>query len=224
MEAAESTHYASHAWNPFFLQGTKTFAYEICEELGWRSPDTVVLPVGNGTLLLGTFMGFRELVAAGLVKTMPELIAVQSSRCDPLARAFEAGAHEAEPIKAGPTIADGIAVLDKEFNVTRLNRTYADFSHKTIPTVLGKKCYQSLRNLEKPCEECPVTNMKCSIPASRASSTTCWIRGRSTTVSISFGIAFVAGRNLVPSPATGKTALRIGRGMIESPPTMRNSI
>ena len=56
----------------------------------------------------------------------------------------------------------------------------------------------------------PVTKMKCSMPASRASSTTCWISGRSTTGSISFGMALVAGRNLVPSPATGKTALRIG--------------
>jgi hypothetical protein len=56
----------------------------------------------------------------------------------------------------------------------------------------------------------PVTKMKCSMPASRASSTTCWINGRSTTGSISFGMAFVAGKNLVPSPATGKTALRMG--------------
>jgi hypothetical protein len=56
----------------------------------------------------------------------------------------------------------------------------------------------------------PVTKMKCSIPASRASSTTCWISGRSTTVSISLGIALVAGRKRVPRPATGKTALRIG--------------
>ena len=51
----------------------------------------------------------------------------------------------------------------------------------------------------------PVTKMKCSMPASLASSTTC-VTGRSTTVSISFGIALVAGRKRVPSPATGKTA------------------
>jgi len=50
----------------------------------------------------------------------------------------------------------------------------------------------------------PVTKMKCSMPASRASSTTCWISGRSTTGNISFGMALVAGRNLVPSPATGR--------------------
>ena len=54
----------------------------------------------------------------------------------------------------------------------------------------------------------PVTKMKCSMPAALASSTTCWITGRSTTVSISLGTALVAGRNRVPSPATGKTALR----------------
>ncbi len=75
MEAAESTYYASHAWNPFFLQGTKTFAYEICEELAWRAPGAVVLPVGNGTLLLGASIGFKELLAAGFIDTMPELIA-----------------------------------------------------------------------------------------------------------------------------------------------------
>ncbi len=55
----------------------------------------------------------------------------------------------------------------------------------------------------------PVTKTKCSMPASRASSTTCWSTGRSTTVSISLGIDFVAGRNRVPRPATGKTAFRI---------------
>src|SRR3990167_1621530 len=56
----------------------------------------------------------------------------------------------------------------------------------------------------------PVTKIICSIPASRASSTAYWISGRSTTGSISLGIAFVAGRKRVPRPATGKTALRIG--------------
>ena len=56
----------------------------------------------------------------------------------------------------------------------------------------------------------PVTKMKCSMPASRASSTTCWITGRSTTGSISLGTALVAGRKRVPSPATGKIAFRIG--------------
>ena len=61
----------------------------------------------------------------------------------------------------------------------------------------------------------PVTNTKCSMPASLASSTTYWISGLSTMVSISFGIALVAGRTRVPRPATGKTALRIFMGCRE---------
>src|SRR5256885_11339637 len=61
----------------------------------------------------------------------------------------------------------------------------------------------------------PVTKMKCSIPASLASSATYWISGLSTMVSISFGIALVAGRTRVPRPATGKTALRIFMGIQE---------
>ena len=56
----------------------------------------------------------------------------------------------------------------------------------------------------------PVTKMNFSIPAARASSTTCWRIGRSTTVSISLGTALVAGKNRVPRPATGNTALRMG--------------
>jgi len=110
LEAAESTYYASHVWNPYFLQGTKTFAYEICEQLGWRAPDAVVLPVGNGTLLLGAFMGFKELLAAGFIDRLPRLVAVQSSQCDPLAKAYESGSDAPQPVAAGATVAAGIAV------------------------------------------------------------------------------------------------------------------
>jgi threonine synthase len=110
LAAAESTYYASHVWNPYFLQGTKTFAYETCEQLGWRAPDTVVLPVGNGTLLLGAFKGFEELLALGFIDTMPKLIAVQSSECDPLARAYAGDSEKPRTAKAGATVADGIAV------------------------------------------------------------------------------------------------------------------
>src|SRR5215216_7695714 len=64
----------------------------------------------------------------------------------------------------------------------------------------------------------PVTNTNSSMPAARHSSTAYWINGRSTTVSISLGIALVAGRKRVPNPATGKTALRTRCGMLHRPP------
>ena len=67
MQAAETTFYASHSWNPFFFHGTKTWAYEVCEQLGWHAPDTVILPAGNGTLLLGAAIGFKELALMGII-------------------------------------------------------------------------------------------------------------------------------------------------------------
>ncbi|QOJ00137.1 MAG: threonine synthase [Phycisphaeraceae bacterium] len=106
LEAAGSVYYASHSYNPFFVHGTKTFAYEIAEALGWRAPDAVVIPTGNGTLLLGAFIGFNDLRAAGITDRVPRLIAVQSSACAPLHAAFEGRAFGS----ASPTIAEGIAI------------------------------------------------------------------------------------------------------------------
>ncbi len=57
LDAAENIFYASHSYNPYFFHGTKTFSYEICEQLGWKAPDTLILPVGNGTLILRSIHG-----------------------------------------------------------------------------------------------------------------------------------------------------------------------
>jgi threonine synthase len=106
LEAAQQTYYASHSWNPFFFHGTKTFAYEVCEQLGWTAPDTVVLPAGNGTLLLGAAIGFRELWRAAIIDRLPRLVAVQASNCAPLHRAF----HGLPPVEPAVTVAAGIAI------------------------------------------------------------------------------------------------------------------
>lgn len=107
-EEAQTRYYASHVWNPLFLQGCKTFAYELCEQLGWRAPDAVVLPVGNGTLLLGAYLGFQDLLTRGIIKAMPRLIGVQSVACAPLVAAWEGRTFDAT--QPGPTIAAGIAI------------------------------------------------------------------------------------------------------------------
>lgn len=101
--------YASHVYDPLFLQGTKTFAFEVFEALG-GAPDALVIPAGNGTLLLGAWIGFAELRAAGLIERLPALVAVQSERCAPVARAFALGAAEPAAIDAEPTAAEGIAI------------------------------------------------------------------------------------------------------------------
>ena len=93
-----------------FFQGTKTFAYEVWEQLGWRAPDVVVLPVGNGTLLLGAYLGFGELLRAGAIQRMPRLIAVQAARCAPLARAFAGLPTQGPDQERADTVAQGIAI------------------------------------------------------------------------------------------------------------------
>jgi threonine synthase len=110
LKKAAKTYYASHCWNPFFVQGTKTFAFEVWEQLGFRSPDTLVLPVGNGTLLLGAFLGFRELVEAGAANRMPRLVGVQAKNCAPLHLAFKHRIDEIPTIEAEKTVAKGIAI------------------------------------------------------------------------------------------------------------------
>ncbi|MER5462603.1 threonine synthase [Streptomyces sp. NPDC002668] len=106
------TFYASHVYNPYFLHGTKTYVYELWEELGGRLPEAIVVPVGNGTLLLGASIALSELHAHGLITERPALIAVQAEAVSPLAAAFHAGAEELldESVESGPTLAEGIAI------------------------------------------------------------------------------------------------------------------
>ena len=110
LKAAQTTFYASHCWSPFFLHGTKTFAFEVCEQLGWKSPDAVVVPVGHGSLLLGAYIGFDELYAAGIIDKLPRIIAVQSERCAPLYQAFQVGLDDPAAVEPQPTLAEGIAI------------------------------------------------------------------------------------------------------------------
>jgi len=110
--AAERHYYASHSWNPFFFHGTKTFAFEICEQMGWQAPDTVILPVGNGTLLLGAQIGFRELWEAGIIGMIPKIIGVQSAHCAPLSLAFRMGMKTVPAIQKLDTLAEGIAIAE----------------------------------------------------------------------------------------------------------------
>ncbi len=112
MEAASKIYYASHCWNPFFLHGTKTFAFEIWEQIGWRTPDALVLPVGHGTLLLGAYIGFKELKEAGMVERVPKIVGVQSAGCAPLFQAFKKGWRESFPIEKKETMAEGIAIAN----------------------------------------------------------------------------------------------------------------
>jgi threonine synthase len=96
--------YASHVWNPWFFEGTKRYVYELFEQLGGALPSTLVLPVGNGTLVLGAWRALQEL------RVVAPIVAVQASMCSPIAQAFDAGRTQVEAVEDGGTVAAGIAI------------------------------------------------------------------------------------------------------------------
>lgn len=102
-------YYASHVFNPLFYQGTKTYIYEVYEQLG-ALPDNLFIPVGNGTLLLGALLAIDGLLDAGAIAVRPNIIAVQSENCDPLLKAYDADGAEPAPVTPSPTLAEGIAI------------------------------------------------------------------------------------------------------------------
>jgi threonine synthase len=101
--------YASHNWQPFFLEGTKTLAYELWEQLGFRIPDNIVFPVGYGSNMCGCERGFAELKRRGEIDRMPRLFGVQAANCAPYFAAYQAGVEELVPTDITTTIAEGIA-------------------------------------------------------------------------------------------------------------------
>ncbi|MGH7102780.1 MAG: pyridoxal-phosphate dependent enzyme [Acetobacteraceae bacterium] len=110
LERAERIFYASHNWHPFFLEGTKTLAYELWEQLGFRAPDNVIVPCGAGSNVLGLSIGFGELVRAGEIAAPPRIFAAQPENCAPIAASFLAGAEVPVPTPIRPTIAEGTAI------------------------------------------------------------------------------------------------------------------
>jgi threonine synthase len=110
LEHGRRTFYAGHVTHPLFLHGVKTMAYEIYEQLGGAAPRGVVLPLGNGTLLLGVLHGFRELYRAGCIDAVPKLFAVQAEACGPLAAAWRDRRDTPATIEPRPTMAEGIAI------------------------------------------------------------------------------------------------------------------
>ncbi len=105
----EGVYYANHVYNPFFYEGTKTYIYEIFEQLG-RIPENIFVPLGNGTLFIGIMKGLEELRYSGVMDHFPQVIIVQSERCQPFVKAVETGRKDVTCEQVRPTLAEGIAI------------------------------------------------------------------------------------------------------------------
>lgn len=106
---AQGAVYASHAYWPIGQAGMATIAYELFEQLG-RSPGAVVMPVGQGTLLLGLAVGFEALLRAGVVDRTPSLIGVQAEACAPIWAVSAGGSAGLTWTSEGRTRAEGIRI------------------------------------------------------------------------------------------------------------------
>lgn len=105
----EGAIYGSHAYMPHGLAGYATLAYEIHQQIG-GAPNTIILPVGQGGLLLGVGRGFFGLKQAGLIDKIPTLIGVQAMACAPLWALFSYGSVGMGWVSEGETLAEGVRV------------------------------------------------------------------------------------------------------------------
>jgi len=105
---ATSTFYAGHNIQPFFLEGCKTLAFELWEQLHGQAPDHVVVSCGQGGNVMGLDIGFRELLASRAIDKMPKIHGVQAVNAGPYLAAWEAGSDTPVAINAKSSIADGI--------------------------------------------------------------------------------------------------------------------
>jgi threonine synthase len=95
---------------PYYAEGSKTLGYEIAEQLGWRLPDQIVVPVASGSQLTKIDKAFQELIKLGLVEDRPyRVFGAQAAGCDPVAAAFKAGHDVVRPVKPD-TIAKSLAI------------------------------------------------------------------------------------------------------------------
>jgi threonine synthase len=106
---------------PYYAEGSKTLGYEIAEQLGWRLPDQIVIPVASGSQLTKVHKAFQELITLGLVEDKPyRVYGAQAAGCSPVSVAYKAGVDAIRPVKPDTIAkslaignpADGIYVLD----------------------------------------------------------------------------------------------------------------
>jgi len=107
-----------HSWGfvnvnlrPFYGEGSKTFGYEIAEQLGWRAPDAVVVPMAGGSLISKTFKGLKEFETLGLLtnEVRTRMYGAQATGCNPISDAVKRGSDNIRPVKPA-TIAKSLAI------------------------------------------------------------------------------------------------------------------
>ena len=97
---------------PYRIEGKKTMAYELAEQMNWEWPDWIIYPTGGGTGMVGMWKAFDEIERIGWVTSSkrPRMVSVQAEHCAPIVRAFQQGTEKAQPWEHASTLADGLRV------------------------------------------------------------------------------------------------------------------
>lgn len=124
---------------PYYAEGSKTLAYEVAEQLGWRLPDQIVVPIASGSQLTKVDKGFRELTELDLVQPAPyRVFGAQATGCSPVSAAFKAGRDVVIPVRPD-TIARSLAIgapADGPYVLDAVRRTKGAIEDVTDPEVV----------------------------------------------------------------------------------------
>ena len=136
----------STAYNPYLGEGKKTVALELAEQLRWKAPDWVVIPVGDGCIFQSVWKGFKDLHMIGFIDSLPRLIGVQAEGCSPLKKAFFEGKETVE-VRPVSTIADSIMVANPRDQVKALKA--ARESRGTFISVSDQEILNAIRTVAR---------------------------------------------------------------------------
>jgi threonine synthase len=137
--------YLMNSLNPFRLEGQKTLAYEVCDQLEGEVPDTLVLPVGNGGNISAIWKGFGEFQTLGITKARPRMIGVQADGAAPIAKAVKRKQDRIEPVTNPRTVASAIRI-GSPVNWTKVIHAINE-SRGTAETVSDKEILEAQRDL-----------------------------------------------------------------------------
>jgi threonine synthase len=108
--ALEGKLYLLNSINPFRLEGQKSIGFEIVDDLGWRSPDRIILPVGNAGNISAIWKGIKEFHQAGFIDDLPHMTGIQAEGAAPITNAVREGAEDIVPVENPETVATAIRI------------------------------------------------------------------------------------------------------------------
>ncbi|MCP8308222.1 MAG: threonine synthase [archaeon] len=102
--------YLLNSINPFRIEGQKTAAFEVCEQLNFHAPDRLIIPVGNAANISAYWKGFKEFYQLDFIKNLPKMIGIQASGASPIVQAIKEGRDRIKPVKNPSTVATAIRI------------------------------------------------------------------------------------------------------------------